>query len=449
MSKLTVPMLGKQIRQLFDESASNTVLDQAAPLPFFAPLPGHQKTAAIAEVPVRRCRRKLWQLEDKLHCPVVGTCLPMDDLAALSKRFNFMATRDNEFSLHVEAVSHSREKTPFAEALQKFFERRYQQTIKAFDAARSETEVRRLWQQHLRQGDVAGALWATVTHPDANADTRDQAYGDIHMLSHQVGAGQTADVRRMEAMAREIVELKGSLEETRQDYARREIQWQEKLQARLEEGALQSNRDREVQALKSRLEQYESGMAMVDMGRKLLALSDSNEHLLVVAERARQQEETLKELRAELDQTRQERDLLASEREALESLLMTETPASCGENCDDCPATEVARTRRILCVGGRSQLVTHYRRLAEKLGIKLIHHDGGQEESLSRLPDMINGADAVICPTDCVSHPAYYRIKSQCKRQGKPCFLFKGAGVSSFAAALVRINNQEGNIVPV
>jgi hypothetical protein len=94
----------------------------------------------------------------------------------------------------------------------------------------------------------------------------------------------------------------------------------------------------------------------------------------------------------------------------------------------------------VLCVGGRSSLVAQYRALAGRLGIRLIHHDGGQEEALSRLPDMINGADAVLCPTDCVSHAAYYALKRHCKRTGTPCLLFKGASVTGFALALARLS---------
>ena len=65
---------------------------------------------------------------------------------------------------------------------------------------------------------------------------------------------------------------------------------------------------------------------------------------------------------------------------------------------------------------------------------------GGREESISRVPDMINGADAVICPTDCVIHTAYYLLKPHCKRTGKPCLLLKGAGVSGFAVALAQLS---------
>jgi hypothetical protein len=52
----------------------------------------------------------------------------------------------------------------------------------------------------------------------------------------------------------------------------------------------------------------------------------------------------------------------------------------------------------------------------------------------------------VLCPTDCVSHNAYYTLKQHCKRSGKPCLLFKGAGVASFAVALVRLSAGQVSI---
>ena len=88
-------------------------------------------------------------------------------------------------------------------------------------------------------------------------------------------------------------------------------------------------------------------------------------------------------------------------------------------------------------------MASHYRQLAARIGIRLIHHDGGQEEALSRLPEMIQGVDAVLCPTDCISHSAYYQLKQHCKRHGTPCLFFRGAGVSSLAAAMERLARGE------
>ena len=179
---------------------------------------------------------------------------------------------------------------------------------------------------------------------------------------------------------------------------------------------------------------------MVDMGRRLVSLQASNDQLAVAARRADEIESKLATLVEQMAALRAERDRLARERDALELVLLASNERA--SDCDGCDAcNEPSQQRCVLCVGGRTALVSQYRSLAGRLGIRLVHHDGGQEEAISRLPDMINGADAVICPTDCVSHTAYYLLKRHCKRTGKPCLLFKGAGVSSFAVALARLSS--------
>lgn len=431
--------LGGRIRQMFERNSSS--LNLSAGVSSAPVLPAETRAA-----PRHPVRRKLWQLEDKMLCPIVGTCLSMDSLLALARCYNFTADRSDHFALHTETIRRISGRTAFTMALQKLLNRSYQATLKEFESARDDAAVRALWQNHLHRGNVAGALWAAATHPATRAETQSRIYGDIHMLSHRIGAAQSADLRRLSALELENVDLRRNIETQRQEQARREHQWRERFQARRENESAAQCRDQEMQEIKTRLERYESGVAMIEIGRKLMTLSAANEQLIVTAQKAMQIEHSVRTLKTELEETRRERDTLAIERKALESLLLDEN-AACDPICDDCDNNPVSsvpgRERRILCVGGRSQSLAHYRRLAQRLGIRLIHHDGGLEESLSRLPYMINGADAVICPTDCISHPAYYRLKNQCKRLGKPCLMFKGAGVSSFAAALLRLNAGE------
>jgi hypothetical protein len=100
----------------------------------------------------------------------------------------------------------------------------------------------------------------------------------------------------------------------------------------------------------------------------------------------------------------------------------------------------------VLCVGGRASTLGPCRQLAERLGIRLLHHDGGREESLARLPEPIRCADAVVCPTDSVGHSAYYQFKNHCKRVGKPRLFYKGAGVSGFALEMSRVLRGEFSV---
>ena len=352
--------------------------------------------------------------------------------------------RRDEFALHVEAVGYAGSRNAVSETIQKHLERKYQIQILRFERARSDAEVLALWQEHCARGEVAGALWAATTHKAASAETRQHIYADVHMLSHQVGAGQAADTRRLAHLEKENAAAKDALEKQKRQQASSEAKLSGQLQKTTAElDRLRAARD-EGAALHARLAAFESGSALMDMGRELVRLQAANEELILAAQRAGTLEKTLKAAQDEAQALARERDQLAAERDALERLLLAgEADESAEESCDGLCASceQTTHIRSVLCVGGRISLLAQYRALAERLGIRLIHHDGGLEEALSRLPDMINGADAVMCPTDCVSHAAYYQLKRQCKRSGKPCLLFKGAGVSGFAAALAQLSS--------
>lgn len=386
-------------------------------------------------------RKKLWELESKHHCPVVGTCLPMDELVKFARRFGFSGSLQDEFSLHVEAAGRVGTRDAVSEAMQKHLDRKYAIHLKRFERAKSDAGVRAMWKEHYAAGEVADPLWAALTHKAASAETRTAVYADVHMLSHQLGAGQAVDTRRLAHLEKENGELKASLDREQRERSSAEAAWREQART-LEAGMLLLRTEAaEVPTLRERVAAFESGAVMVDMGRRLMSLQASNDQLAVAARRADEFEGTLAALSEEMCAMRAERDRLARERDAMERVLLAsnECASECDGQCDACDRP--SQQRCVLCVGGRTALLSQYRSLAERLGIRLVHHDGGQEEAISRLPDMINGADAVICPTDCVSHSAYYLLKRHCKRTGKPCLLFKGAGVSSFAVALARLSS--------
>ena len=386
----------------------------------------------------RATRLKLWELEEKHHCPVVGTCLNLDDLCKIARQSGFAGHGIDPYQLHVEAVSLSCTRNDAAEAMHKRMDRKHALQLTRFDQAKSDAEVRALWRQHLDRGEVAGAMWAAITHKHASSETRQVIYEDIHMLSHQVGAGQAADLRRLAFLEREHAELQRQARREGERQARELANKAARIRWLEGEVAESLKRAEAAHLLRARLEALENGTAMIEMGHRLQALEAAAVRLHESAARATALEEENRRLH-------QERDAARTERDALERLWLGEAaeaansavPAACAAECAACP--QPLRGRCVLCVGGRTPLLPQYRQLAERLGVRLIHHDGGREEALSRLPDMLAASDAVICPTDCVSHPAYYQLKRHCKQAGKPCMLVKSSGVASFAAALTRL----------
>ena len=91
---------------------------------------------------------------------------------------------------------------------------------------------------------------------------------------------------------------------------------------------------------------------------------------------------------------------------------------------------------RILYVGGRQQTVLRLRTLVAGWNGNLIHHDGGIERSIDELASVLIRADAVVFPTDCVSHAAAKAVKRLCKQAMKPFIPLRTSGIASFIASL-------------
>lgn len=385
-----------------------------------------------------RRRRKLWELAENLHCPVVGTCLPMPQLRRFARRFGFDAPLDDDYRLHTEAVVRSMEREPFSQALHRYFEQEFATTIKTFQQADSDEAVAALWREFLDRGKVAAAMWAALTHKAAGSYTRHRIHGDIHMLSHQVGAGQAADARRLEYLEREHRAQRQALEQQRRDSS----QEQAALRGRITE--LEDERDalkaQSVQAefLRQTLADYQNGARERAQQERIEALQRENLKLRQGLARFENIDRELSDAREDIAHLTRERDRLREERDALTRLLQSEECAQCDSGSCELKAGE-GLPRSVLCVGGRTALLAHYRNLAERAGVELLYHDGGQEDALSRLPEMLSSADAVLCPTDCVSHSAYHCVKRQCRRRGTPCLFYRGSGVSGFSLALSKL----------
>ena len=115
------------------------------------------------------------------------------------------------------------------------------------------------------------------------------------------------------------------------------------------------------------------------------------------------------------------------------------------DNSSAPPGNERLDGKCVLCVGGRAGAVEAYRDTVERHGGRFLHHDGGLEESLHRIDGVLAAADLVICQTGCISHNAYWRVKEQCKRTGKPCVYVRGSGVSAFGRALGNFGTPTGS----
>jgi hypothetical protein len=99
-----------------------------------------------------------------------------------------------------------------AKALQKALDRRHQASIGKFAKAKTPEAVSALWKDALKAGDIPGAYRALLTHPVATDTIISHAFGDVHMLSHLLGAANRADIRRLRELEAENTALATKIE---------------------------------------------------------------------------------------------------------------------------------------------------------------------------------------------------------------------------------------------
>lgn len=405
----------------------------------FFPLTKAKPPADVASAPTAGSRRrKLWEIPHKFHCPVIGVCFGVDELRGLMAKALEFPRETTDFVLHTTAVGACETRSRLADLLHKQLEKRFHLSIRAFSRAKDASALARLWRESADSGcDVPGALWACWTHPACDTLLEQDIYGDIHMLQHQIGSGTRTDLATLKALKAENGQLQRLLDE-----ARREIEKQ------------RAEKSLETQRLGQRITELRIDLAGKDACAANLAgqldtlrqsLPDLKERQ-ALARRATDAEARACALTAQAGELGRElehlRGLVKQADQTIKFLLAdgNEPAAAPDAKVDEVSAHLSGKC--ILCVGGRSGSIDAYRQVVEQRGGRFLHHDGGLEESLHRIDGFLAAADLVICQAGCISHNAYWRVKEQCKRTGKPCLYMKNSGASSLSR-LIDLNQNE------
>ncbi len=388
-------------------------------------------------VPVPRApksgRRRLWQLPAHLLCPVVGTCLSVAELRRIARRASIDEAGVDDYVLHSYAVGEAGKGEALAKVLHKALEAKYQRNVRQFEALADDTARRAYWSAAMRSGDVAGAFWAVLSSATATTELNDRAYRDVHMLSHQIGAGQRVDLQQLASTQRDATDMRERLNALRDRH-------QKDLDARDQRIAGQ---EAELAALRTSLASAHERLAAHGDGNPAARWQEEIRQLRAEAEKQRLRAnglaDSVREARAQ-EACRQAalnrmQEQLAATEGALQALLGDASRDGANAGC----ALPDLGGRCLLCVGGVVNHADQYRALVARCNGRLDYHDGGLEGRVAQLSSLIGQADGVICPSDHVSHSAYYEVKKLCKQLGKPCALLTSSGLGSFTRAVKAI----------
>jgi hypothetical protein len=373
----------------------------------------------------------------------------LDELRGVCRRARiaFQVT-PTDYEMHAAFVQAASKSSHPVRLVHKILEKKFRHVIERFSRARNGEALTALWEEAWDKGDIAGAYWALMTHASAPADLVNRAHGEVHMLSHLSGASQRADLRRLEQLDQRCTELEQELAATVADYGSRLVardKTVQHLRSRLREVEQAEVRVQQLEAHLTRLTRLTNGP---DRTRRDVQLRDAENRIERLLRRAATAEEQVQHwsglaTRIESEKLRLAEELAVNREElrTMEAMLQNALAVACDEGCQSeeggvCTAGLNLCGRRVLYVGGRDRQAAHFRALVERHDGTFIHHDGGLHDGRARLGGILQQADAVFCPVDCVSHDACLRLKRFCKRNAKPLVLLRSASLASFVRGL-------------
>lgn len=392
-------------------------------------------TCAFAGAALSPRRMKIWEMHCTLHCSIVGTCLSTGELRRLLIRLKIAGVPTaSDHDVHMLGVMLADRPKAGARELQKALDRRHQAAVRRFAKAKTSDALSALWEDALQSGDIPGAYWALLSHPAATDTMVKRAFGDVHMLSHLVGAANRADICRLRQLEAENVALTAKLE---------------RQQRQLREGF--TGRDQTIRRLNDLLAQSLGSRTQAPIGEDerftlQQAIAELNLRLESETARRKRLEERLSvalEAGAEAERARlrveRQCDVLHQELAAVETRIGVLLPSSAGPTAG--PAH--LRGRSVLYVGGRAHQIPQCRAIVERCGGAFLHHDAGVEHNAALLPGLIGRADHVLFPVDCVSHDAVAVIKRSCGQLGKRAIPLRTSSLACLIGALATIAPSE------
>lgn len=381
-------------------------------------------------------RRRLWELSDHAHCPVIGVCMSIPASRSLLERLDVRPAIHDDYELHCLVVSESKHRTPLAESVQKDLDTRFKQTIRQASLCKTTEALQDWWRAAVQGPQLAAAFWVTLTHPRCTPELEHKVLGHVHMLQHQVGMACRVDQARFDALLNENAVLARHLAAVQDRHTQTHLS--------------QCNRIEHLDGILMR-----TRAELLKKDTEIARLQEQLQTMISAAPDLPSRQILAKEKQTLIQQNQ------ALRRQVHQARLDAASPPAPGDEPTSQPTATVATvshlqpaprhdktpmgsadTRAVLCVGGRPSIVPIYRQLVERTGSRFLHHDGGEEHKPAQLDATLAAADLVICQTGCVSHNAYWRVKDYCKRTGKPCIFVDTPSHTAMKKALATITQD-------
>ena len=371
-------------------------------------------------------RKSIWEVPGHQLCTVIGICLSLNQLYKLRNRFRTYLNGEmpvkSDYDLHACCVAICRSKNPLSKSINKTINVQFATAIKEVCVMRDDRVIRQHWQSRnatdFRQ--MAGYYWAIMIDPYASDSLKDEIYGEVHMVSHTSVQGK---MNNLQVQQGEITKLNYELK--KKD---RTIQRKRALIGQLRK--VVSSLESQVRYLGSENKDKKFRPARKETSPQVYEQIIQSQ--MNCMDRLQSQVDKQKLKIDDLHQLLARRSTINTDQATVRAITRETVDSNKRENCRDLFG------KKILYVGGYARHRKKFQQLTESINGCFLYHDGGVQQSIYQLDDMVKRADAIFCPVNCISHGAVDRIKTLSKSECKDCVFLRNASLSSYRSKVVQ-----------
>ena len=381
----------------------------------------------------RTSQQKSWMINLSFKCPVIGTCLSLDEQKKILKKTGYSTKNLSPYKLHQILVESLENENDISIRIDAYLNRKFHREISKY-LYLEESAFLKEWKAHFEKGLIEGLFWVAATRADLSLSAIWSIFGDIHMQMHfnseqnrkerQNLAYQMEENRKISQRLEKIIQINRGIKKEKE---RLEKELSELSSAHL---FLKKERD----SLETELKEFQKKNLVNTLRDENCLLQVKIEELSEAIKDDKQKVKFLKDqnnkLLSKLDRQRQINSDLRKEVDRVTNQISTSDQPD-----DEHPSFDLGN-KRILIVGGIIKFEAFYRKLIEERGGIFEYHDGYMNGGSNGLENLVRRADVILCPVNCNSHNACSMVKRLSKKYEKPVNMLGNSSLSSISQAL-------------
>jgi DNA repair exonuclease SbcCD ATPase subunit len=384
-------------------------------------------------------RLNLWEINDSLKCPVIGTCLDITEQKQILKKEGISVKNESDFEIHEIIVASSESEDGLSRRVDSWLNRKFKKEITAFSEL-EENEFIQLWKSRLKDGTIECILWIAATRSDLSSKAMREIFGDIHMEMHLNARKNREKRQRLDYQQEKNQILAQRLKEaakTKRSLTKENERLKKELSNLCQVSAFLEKEKKELELELTKLREESMVAGLLTKNHELQGLVKRlSEEIRDYQKKVTAIKSQKDELSSKLDIQREMSDHLRKELER------NNTQASALNRPREAYSSFNLRQKRFLIVGGISKMESLYRQLIEENGGIFEYNDGYMKGGTKGLENQLRRSDLVLCLINYNSHAASLAVKRFGKKYSKPFRMLANSSLSTIFQALLEY--QEG-----